>query len=184
MVEISESYRGSKQPQWIRLTVNRLLDSLPPGYLSGLGIIVLTDAELVGRGKTRRVRGRKHNRNKCLGFYHARTRGEAAWIELVADNIVAGLPRPLSRVQFIRDIVVSQTLFHEIGHHLDATLGSGAPSGEAAAEDWCRRLSRMHFRKRYWYLKPVIKAGLTLLWLIRRLTSRLSGPASSAVRTS
>jgi hypothetical protein len=79
---------------------------------------------------------------------------------------------------------VSQTLFHEIGHHLDATLGSAARSQESAAEDWCRRLSRMHFRKRYWYLRPVLKAGLMLLVLLRRLTSRLSGPAPSAARTS
>ena len=48
---------------------------------------------------------------------------------------------------------------------------------EAAAEDWCRRLSRTHFLKRYWYLKPVAKAGLIFIAVIRRLTSRLSGPA-------
>jgi len=127
---------------------------------------MLTDAESIGRGKTRRVRGRKYDRNKCFGFYHPRTQGETAWIELVADNIVAGMPRPLLRLQLMRDMVVSRALFHEIGHHLDATLGSGARGGEAAAEDWCRRLSRAHFRKRYWYLKPVAK----LIAAIRRLS--------------
>jgi hypothetical protein len=138
---------------------------------------MLTDTESVGRGKTRRVRGRKYDRNKCLGFYHPRTQSETAWIELVVDNIVAGMPRSVLGLQFIRDMVVSQTLFHEIGHHLDATLGSGARGGEAAAEDWCHRLSRTHFLMRYWYLKPVAKAGLVLLAAIRRLTSRLSDPA-------
>jgi hypothetical protein len=177
MVEISESYRGGGQPNWMRPTVNRLLHSLPPELLAGLGTVVLTDAASIGRGKTHRVRGRKHDRNKCLGFYHRRTLGETAWIELVADNVAAGAPSPLLHLQFFRDMVVSQTLFHEIGHHLDATRGSGAPAGEAAADDWCRRLSRIHFLKRYWYLKPVAKAALWLLTIIRRLTSRLSGPA-------
>ena len=177
MVEISESYRASDHPGWIRSTVDRLLHSLPPELLTGLGTIVLTDAESIDGGKTHRVRGRKHRRDKCLGFYHRGTRGEMAWIELVADNVTAGAPRPLLRLQFFRDMVVSQTLFHEIGHHLDAIRGSGAPAGEAAADHWCRRLSRMYFLKRYWYLKPVAKAGLMLIAIIRRLTSRLSGPA-------
>jgi len=177
MVEISESYRGSGHRPWMRSTVDRLLHSVPPELLSGLGRVILTDAESIGRGKTRRVRGRKYDRNKCLGFYHPRTRDETAWIELVADNIAPGVPRPLLGLQFIRDMVVSQTLFHEIGHHLDTTVGSGARGGEAAAEDWCRRLSRTHFLKRYWYLKPVAKAGLIFIAVIRRLTSRFSGPA-------
>jgi hypothetical protein len=177
MIEISERYRGSVRPQWMRTTVDRLLRSVPPELLNGLGTVMLTDAEAIGRGKTRRIRGRKYDRNKCLGFYHPRTQSETAWIELVVDNIAAGAPRPLCALQFIRDMVVSQTLFHEIGHHLDATLGSGARGGEAAAEDWSRRLSRAHFLKRYWYLKPIAKTVLILIAVIRRLTSRLSGPA-------
>ena len=178
MVEISESYhREFGHQTWMRSTVDRLLNSLSPELLTGLGAIVLTDAESIGRGKTHRVRGRKHDRNKCLGFYHPRTPRAMAWIELVVDKIVVGLHRPRRGLQFFRDMLVSQTLFHEIGHHLDATVGSAAHGREAAAEDWCRRLRRTHFLKRYWYLKPLAKVGLMLVAIIRRLTSRLSGPA-------
>ena len=118
MVEISESYRGSGHYKWMRPTVDRLLQSLPPELLTGLGTIVLTDAHSIGPGKTQRVRGRKHHRNKCLGFYHHRTQSEVAFIELVADNIAPSVPRLLLHLQFFRDMFVSQTLFHEIGHHL------------------------------------------------------------------
>ena len=176
MVEISESYRGSGHYKWMRPTVDRLLESLPPELLTGLGTIVLTDAQSIGPGKTQRVRGRKHHRNKCLGFYHHRTQSEVAFIELVADNIAPRVPRLLLHLQFFRDMFVSQTLFHEIGHHLDATAGSAARNGEVAAEDWCRRLSRMHFLKRYWYLKPLAKPGLMVIAVIRRLTSRIWTP--------
>ena len=94
MVEISESYRESGHQKWMRSTVERLLDSLSPELLTGLGTIVLTDAASISPGKTHRARGLKHDGNTCLGFYHPRTRGETAWIELVGDNIVGGLPRP------------------------------------------------------------------------------------------
>jgi hypothetical protein len=172
MVELSESYRGGAAPAWMHSTVERLLGSLPDDFLSGLGTIVLTDSESIGRGKTGRVRGRKYNRRDCRGFYHAGTSREVAWIELVADNMIAGMPKPFFRIQFTRDLVVSQTLFHEIGHHLDATLGSPARRGEVAAEEWCRRLSRKYFRQRYWYLKPVFSAAALLVAALRLLRCR------------
>jgi hypothetical protein len=177
MLEISESYRSSSPPKWMHSTVDRLLSSLPAQFLNGLGTVVLTDSESVGRGRTHRVGGRKYNRRDCRGFYHASTRRETAWIELVADNIVAGVPRSALAVSLVRDLLVSQTLFHEIGHHLDATLGSRVPGSEAAAEDWCRRLSTTYFRTRYWYLTPLFRVAALLWAAIRRLTSRLSGPA-------
>ena|SRR5438132_13001694 len=96
MVEISESYRGSGHYKWMRPTVDRLLQSLPPELLTGLETIVLTDAQSIGPGKTQRVRGRKHHRNKCLGFYHHRTQSEVAFIELIADNIAPRGAAPTS----------------------------------------------------------------------------------------
>jgi hypothetical protein len=91
--------------------------------------------------------------------------------------MLADLPRPLFAVPLARDMVVSETLFHELGHHLDATLGAAARGGEAAAEDWSHRLTRAYLRKRYWYLRPLIKAGGLLVAAFRRLTGRSSGPA-------
>lgn len=90
-----------------------------------------------------------------LGTYHRPWKGEPAWIELVVDEIVKDLPRPLDRIGLVRDMTVGRVLFHEVGHHLDATVGSVGRTGEHGAEAWGRRLSRAYLRRRYWYLLPL-----------------------------
>jgi hypothetical protein len=180
MIQVHESDEGAEVPNWMRSTVERLLQSVPEDLLGGLGSIVLTDSISIGRGKTHRVGGRKYDRSDCRGFYHAGTRREVAWIELVTDNMLTGWPKPVFAFQFARDVVVSETLFHEVGHHLHATVGSRGRSDEGAAEDWRRRLTRGHFRKRYWYLRPLAQVTAFLLTVVRRLTSQLSRRASRA----
>lgn len=180
MVEISERYRSNPAPPWMRRTVERLLGSLAQEHLTGLRTIVLTDAASVDGGKTRRRGGRKYDRKDCLGFYYPAHRQGPAWIELVADNIIGALARPLHPIQLARDVVVARALFHEIGHHLHATRGSRGQHPEAGAEDWRLRLTRGHFQKQYWYLAPVARRLLTMLrFLRRRMTSQYSGPAGS-----
>lgn len=180
MVEITETFQDRVPPKWIRPTVERLLQSVPEEFLTGLGTVVLTDSATIGRGKTHRVRGRKYARKDCLGFYHHGTRQDVAWIELVADNMLTRVPSPLFTSQFIRDVVVSWTLYHEIGHHLHATLSSRGRSDEGGAEDWRRHLSRRHFTEHYWYLEPVVRGTTRALAGIRQLTSRFSGRAARA----
>jgi len=182
MVRVSESYQAEGAPPWMRVTVERLLQSVPEDLLGSLGTVVLTDSASIGGGKTQRLAGRKYNRSECRGFYHAATRQEPAWIELVADNMVARWPKPVLTLRLARDVVVAQTLFHELGHHLSATVGARARSHEAAAEDWRLRLSRGYFRKRYGYLRLPIRVALLLLTPLRGLTSQLSGRASRAAR--
>ncbi|HYO76119.1 MAG TPA: hypothetical protein VE010_06610 [Thermoanaerobaculia bacterium] len=173
--DIHERFRRHTPPRWVRPTVERLLESLPAGHLGAIQAIVLTDAATIGRGKTHRVGRRKYLRNECLGFYHPASRRQGAWIELVVDNIV---PRDSSRVllwfQLFRDWYVSKTLYHEIGHHLDATVGSATRGGEAAAEDWRRRLSRIHARRHYRHLKPLLR-GLRLIVRLLRFVAKKCG---------
>lgn len=151
--------------------------SLGQEHAGGLQSVVLTDSASLGRGKTRRVAGRKHDRNKCLGFYHQAWSGQPAWIQLVADNIVAGwpCPTPLLRLQPFRDQEVAETLYHEVGHHLHLTVGSGGRGDEEGAEYWRKILFRIHFRRRYWYLQPVIWA--LPVRLLRRLVGSIPTPA-------
>jgi hypothetical protein len=155
VVTVQEAYRDYQPPRWIRPTIERLLAGIPRAYVSGLGTVVLTDAAAIGDGKTRRVAGRKHDRNTCQGFYHARYRGTPAYIEIVVDNVVGRFPAFVFVLNFNRDLVLARVLFHELGHHLDATIGSSARTGEAAAEDWRRRLGRLYFTRRYWWLRPL-----------------------------
>jgi hypothetical protein len=163
MVRIREDYRAYTPPGWVRRTVERLLGSLSEQHFAGLATIILTDSTAIGGGKTKRVGGRKYERRDCRGFYHARQPNEPAWIEVVIDNVVQVLPMPFNKIQLARDLILAETLFHEIGHHLHSTIGSAARSHEAAAEDWCQRLTRLHFRKRYWYLLPLLSLARGVL---------------------
>ena len=178
MLPIYENFRDFEAPVWLKPTVERLLSSLAPEHTAGLQSIVLTNAATV-KGKTGRVGRRKYHRNKCGGFYHRATRNDQAWIEVLVDNTLGRMPRFLLRIQFFRDAAVGRTLYHEIGHHLDATLGAATRAGEAAAEDWRKRLSKLHGRKRYSYLRP-LRTPLRLLVRILRAVSRLARRVSGA----
>src|SRR3989442_11828232 len=168
MVTVHEAYNESPPPSWLRPTVERLLTSLNDQPIGNLGSVVLTNSAAIGDGKTQRVHGRKHERRDCLGFYHAAGRNERAWIEVVVDNIARRLPRPWDYLQFARDLHVANTLFHEMGHHLHATIGSAGRDHEAAAEDWRLRLTRIHIRKRYRYLIPLLRLSGALYRMLSR----------------
>lgn len=175
MIPLYENYKDYRPPRYAYSTVAKLLSKLPQNYLSGLQSVVLTNSTAIGKGKTRRVTGKKYARRQCLGFYHPKRNGEQAWIEIVVDNIVANwfgpaMPRFLPHVPVIRNSAFADTLFHEVGHHLDHTVGAPAPSGEAAADAWQRRLLHTYFRKHYWYLVPFLK--LAVRWIPRPPSAR------------
>jgi hypothetical protein len=154
-MEIYESYKSYVPPRWVRPSIERLLKTLAPEHTGGLGAIVLTSSEAVGRGKTGRVGGRKYERRRCRGFYHYARPNQLPWIEVVVDSTIGHVPAWITAFNFCRDCILARTLYHEVGHHLDATVGSASRGGEAAAEDWRRRLTRLHNQRRYWYLRPV-----------------------------
>ncbi|MGZ4780155.1 MAG: hypothetical protein ACXV5L_13235, partial [Thermoanaerobaculia bacterium] len=118
MVSIVENYKQYVPPKAARKSVERLLSSLPSGNLTGVEAIVLTNSSSLGKGKTKRVRGRKYPENRCLGFYHPNARDSGPWIELVVDNIVGEAPPFFLRWRLLSDFMFASTLYHEIGHHL------------------------------------------------------------------
>ena len=67
------------------------------------------------------------------------------------------LPPLLLRSKFIADVFLAKTVFHEVGHHLDATIGSPSRTGEQAADSWSDILRRQYFRKQYPVLTYVIR---------------------------
>jgi hypothetical protein len=162
MIPVRESYINYRPPRHVLSTVTKLLQDLPSQALSGLQSVVLTNSQAVGGGKTHRVKGRKYARRSCLGFYHPKESGEQPWIEIVVDNAIAcffppGPTRVFSYVPILREMLLADVLFHEIGHHLDHTVGAPAPSGEAAAEAWQKRLIRSYMQKRLWVLIPLMR---------------------------
>jgi hypothetical protein len=65
-------------------------------------------------------------------------------------------PRYVAWAQWARDFTLADVLFHEVGHHLDVTVGAPARSGEPAAQAWSKRLYRLHFRTRHPYLQRML----------------------------
>jgi hypothetical protein len=180
MIPVYENYKDYQPPRYAYSAIVNLLSKLPKQYLSGLQSVVLTNAMAIGRGKTCRVNGKKYIRHECLGFYHPKKKGEAPWIEIVVDNVIAAffashMPHILWRLPVVRNMRFADTLFHEIGHHLDYTLGAPARSGEAAAEEWKKRLLRSYARKHYWYLVPLMRYALAPV--LKLLMAILKGAA-------
>jgi hypothetical protein len=166
---IYENYGNYAPPRGVKASIEKLLSGVPQEFLGGLESVVLTNSESVGKGTTRRVRGHKYRRQSCAGFYHPRNKGNRPWIEIIVDNAIGNTPRVFLCIPIIREGMLSGTLFHELGHHLDATVGAPAPTGEAAADAWSKRLSRRYFQKRYWYImKPLSLLLAPFRKMIRR----------------
>ena len=81
----------------------------------------------------------------------------SSWITLLLIGSVPGGPRLASHVPLLRNIAFASTLYHEVGHHLDRTIGAPARSGESAVDSWEVRLCSAYFRKQYWYLVPFVR---------------------------
>ncbi len=171
MVPIREDFQDYVAPRWFHRTVERLLGSLSSAHTQGLSAIVLTNSTRA----TRRKGGRLSRRNRHgipIGRYHPAYRGERAWVELIVDRIGADIPKPLLHVQLVRDLVVGHVLYHELGHHLHETVGSSARGGEPSAEVWRKRLSRLHARKRYGFLRPLVRPIRTVVRTLNWFASR------------
>ena len=175
MTPIHEDYLNYRPPAWVIKTVRRLLESLPDRQLDGLSAIVVTESARVRKGRTLRLAGKKYAMKDCFGFYRPRWRGEPPAIFLIIDNILDAKPPEQVWMPFEREFRVGGVLFHEVGHHLNHTRRSVAAGEEASAEEWQRRLGRIYFSTKYWYLcLPIVKALRPILgWLWHRSQQRV-----------
>jgi hypothetical protein len=178
-VEIREFYGAYRPPFDVRATVEILLAEVPPDYLAGLKWVVLRDAAGLSRRDRRRKtisRKRRVPIRTCLGFYHRAWRGRPAGIEILVDNLLQGPPSWLLRFEAARCLFVGATLYHELGHHIHATLVPEHREREDVAEAWKLRLVRRLFRRRYpgllVFLK-LLRGVAAILRSIGRLRRRL-----------
>ncbi len=107
--------------------------------------------------------------NNCSGWYIEKWNNQPAHIELLIDNIFFDYPAWVLKIGFISDVVLSQTFFHELGHHIHKTLAPEHSEREDVADKWKKRLSRNYSWKRYWYLMILIMPFKPLFdWLLKR----------------
>jgi hypothetical protein len=169
---IRETYSRWSPPIAVGKIVARLIESLPDEYLAGIKTVVLTDAaglNYEGRRAKTWTRGRKVLIRKCRGLYHEAHAGETAWIELFVDNIVMHWSLWFLKIPLFADMAFGEVLFHEIGHHMHRTRAPEFREREDVAESWRKRLSRVFFRSRYWYLIPVAYLLRPMFWLKEKL---------------
>lgn len=179
MPPVRNHYQSYKPPPWVNRTVTQLLESLSGQYVGGLSSILLTESAMIGRGRSRRIGKRRYAMKSCLGYYQPRSPREPPSIVLVVDNILADSPRAFWRVPFFRETLLGRVLFHEVGHHINDTVGSLAGGEEASAEAWKRRLAQIHFRRKYWYLRPFFRPLRFLVGAAVRILRRMADRRAS-----
>jgi hypothetical protein len=170
-IPIHEHYGEFKPNLNVRRIIEKLLDSVDPEYLQGLGSIVLSSqTQLPRRGRRKKFlsRGRKHPVSSVLGFYHQSWKGQPASIELYVDKILAQAPGWWAHFPLVGFFLFAHVLFHELGHHLHKTRRPEFKEREDVAEGWEKKLTKIAFRKRYRRVMPFLRLLRPVLQTIRR----------------
>jgi hypothetical protein len=137
--------------------LSKMLGSVPPEYLVGLDSVVLTSTDALSRKRRRRKtwsRKRTVKVVKTRGLYHYALKGKAAWIEIFVDRIFEGWEDGLwLKLPLVRDFLLAPVVFHEIGHHIHATVRPEFQEREDVADRWQVRLETMYYRKERPYIR-------------------------------
>jgi hypothetical protein len=134
-----------------------MLGSVPPEYLVGLDSVVLTSTDALSRKRRRRKtwsRKRTVKVVKTRGLYHYAQKGKTAWIEIFVDRIFEGWEGGFwLKLPLVRDFLLTPVLFHEIGHHIHATVRPEFQEREDVADRWQVKLETIYYRKEHPYLR-------------------------------
>ena len=171
---IREVYKDYTPPFNLSATIQDLLSCVPSNYISGLNEIVLTNAGALSRDRRRQRTQSGSRATEVRGLYHQVGNGQPAWIEIFVDTTLQDWPRPLLKMPFFRSFAISEVLYHEFGHHVQHVSNLKLDSKESSAEKLAGKLFRVFFRKRYWYLQPII-FPLRICFRIGRRVTRLLG---------
>lgn len=158
--KIVTSYSGYTPPFDVEALVSRMLASVPSKYLNGLSEVVLTNSSGLSRKRRRSVtkaRGRKVQIVEAGGLYHPAWQGSTPWIELFVDNILKRWQSGIwLKLGFFRESLIGDVLFHEIGHHIHATVQPEHRDKEDVADFWKVRLERIYARSRHKWLRTFL----------------------------
>lgn len=172
-IRVNEAYRDYSPPFSALGVVQKLLSSVPEKYLRGLSCIVLTNESALSRrdrkGKTW-SRKRRFPKSRILGLYHGSPNAHysSAWIELRVDKIINSAKGALLWLPIAKEITFGHVLFHELGHHIHATMRPEHTEKEDVADTWSRKLNANFVRKKYWYAMPIIVPSAKIYRFMRR----------------
>jgi hypothetical protein len=169
-IPIHEHYGEFKPNVNVRRITEKLLDSIDPEYLHGLGSIILTSQTQLARRDRRKKflsRGRRYPVSRVLGFYRQTWKGQPASIELYVDKILAQAPSWWAHVPLVGFFLFGHVLFHEVGHHLHKTRRPEFKEREDVAKGWEKKLIKIAFQKRYRRVMPLLRLLRVIIRLIR-----------------
>ena len=174
VTRIVEQLGDYEPPFDVAATVRRLLDSVPPSRLAGLGSVVLTTSGALSSRSRKQVYRYRSGERVRIGdspaHYQPGWKSQRPYVALLLDNLLDGWRFGVLRWPLFRDMVVGRCLYHEIGHHLHATQRPDRQDGELVAERWRAHLFGLHWRRHYRYLRP--------LWPLIRRVWLWAAPAS------
>ncbi len=165
--EIIVAFQNYAPPFDAEKAVRRMLRDVPPKFLHGLHTIVLTNVSALSREeRDRKTWGRRRvTLGEALGYYSQEWQGKPARITILVDNLERRLGRAWLRVGLIRDMELSEVLFHELGHHIHRVHRPEYEGRENVAEKWSKRLARKFMSGRYWYLFAIFAPIVLLVGL-------------------
>ena len=90
---------------------------------------------------------------EVMGLYHPEWQGKPAWIEIFIDNTLKGWERGFwLKMPLVREFVIGDVLFHEIGHHIHFSIRPEFRETEDVADVWKVKLQRNYNRQRSHWL--------------------------------
>ena len=174
--KVITNFIGYTPPFDVVPIVERMLASVPPKYLIGLSEVALTNSSGLPRKLRRSVtksRKRKVKIAKARGLYHPAWNGNRARIEIFIDNTLRNWEKGwwLSLPSY-REILLGDVLFHEIGHHIHATVQPEFREKEDVADSWKVKLKRQYNRARHPWQRALLYPFRPLLIALSKAASR------------
>jgi hypothetical protein len=174
--KVVASFSGYVPPFDVIPIVERMLASVPPKYLIGLKEVVLTNSSGLPRRRRRAVtksRKRKVKIVEARGLYHPAWNGNQAWIEIFVDNTLKRWENGWwLKLSFLREGLIGEVLFHEIGHHIHFTTHPEYREKEDVADTWKVRLERTYLRERHPVMQAIGYPLRPLTTILRRVLSK------------
>jgi hypothetical protein len=158
---IREAYKNFTPAIDVAKVARLLLDHVPHEHLDGIEEVVLTNIEALSRERRRGGTTSGSRVDAMCALYHQPWNGRSARIEIFVDATLGRLPSFLWKFPFFRNFAFSEVLYHEIGHHMAFLQRCRSGDREGLAETHAATLFMRFFRKRYWYLQPLV---LPLRW--------------------
>jgi hypothetical protein len=170
------NFSGYTPPYDVVPIVERMVATVPPKYLIGLSKVVLTNSSGLSRKLRRSVtKARKHKVRvvEARGLYHPAWKGNQAWIEIFVDNTLRQWEKGWwLKFNYLREMLLGDVLFHEIGHHIHATVQPEFREGEDVADGWKLRLIRQYNRFRHPWLIASLFPFQPLINMLSKAASR------------